>query len=159
MKFKEFLFTSFYAGYFPVAPGTAGSLVGMIFFIIEYFAFGKMVWAANLVMVAVMFYPSIKLADEGEKFFGKKDPGEVVIDEVLGYWISVLFLPFSWTVAILAFFLFRFMDILKPFPAGRVQLLRGGVGIVLDDCVAGMYANIALRIIIAVMNAANLPIY
>ena len=159
MKLKEFLFTSFYAGYSPVAPGTAGSLVGMIFFIIEYFVFGNMVWAVNLLMVAVMFYPSIKLADEGEKFFGEKDPGQVVIDEVLGYWISVLFLPFNWTTAVLAFFLFRFMDILKPFPAGRVQLLRGGVGIVLDDCVAGVYANIALRIIIAVMNAADLPIY
>jgi len=137
--FKEFIFTGFYSGYSPLAPGTAGTIVGLIIYFLEYLIFGQISWLINLTIVLITLYPAIKLGDKSEIFFNRKDPPEVVLDEVLGYWISVLFFPFSWSVAITAFFVFRIMDILKPFPANRFQDLQGGLGIMLDDYIAGLY--------------------
>ncbi|HQP49102.1 MAG TPA: phosphatidylglycerophosphatase A, partial [Spirochaetota bacterium] len=73
---------------------------------------------------------------------------EVVLDEVLGYWITVLFYPFSWKIAVTAFFLFRLYDVIKPFPARKLQDLSGGLGIMIDDYIAGIYANLTLLLLI-----------
>ncbi|MBP7737210.1 MAG: phosphatidylglycerophosphatase A [Spirochaetes bacterium] len=159
MKIKEFLFTAFYAGYCPIAPGTAGSLVGMALYFIEYLIFGEISWVVNLVAAVALFYPFMKLADEGERFFAVKDPEMVVIDEVMGYWISVLFYPFNLKIALAAFFLFRVMDIVKPWPAGRLQRLRGGLGIIIDDCVAGAYTNVILLASVLVLKLFHVDIY
>ncbi|HPI91089.1 MAG TPA: phosphatidylglycerophosphatase A [Spirochaetota bacterium] len=159
MKFKEFLFTGFYSGYCPVAPGTMGTLVAMALYLIEYYFFRESSWIVNLIVVVLMLYPSIKLSDYGEIFFNKKDPSQVVIDEFMGYWISVLFYPFSLKIAVIAFIVFRIMDIIKPFPAGRLQKLRGGLGIMVDDCIAGLYTNIIILIIIIASRAFEYPIY
>lgn len=159
MRFREILFTAFYSGYFPFAPGTAGTLVGMIFYVIEYLIFKENCMTVNAIIVIFMLFPAIKLGDMGEKFFGRKDPSEVVLDEVMGYWISVLFIPFSWKIAIMAFFIFRIMDILKPFPAGSLQRLKGGWGIMIDDYIAGIYTNLILQLIIMVTNNLDMPIY
>ena len=139
MKHNEFLFTGFYAGYSPIAPGTAGSLVGMALYFLEYLIFVEISWVVNLAFVAVLFYPCMRLADEGERFFCRKDPPQVVIDELLGYCVSVMFFPFNLKVALMAFFVFRLMDIIKPWPVNRLQNLRGGLGIMIDDFVAGLY--------------------
>lgn len=159
MNLKKILFTAFYSGYFPIAPGTAGTFVGMIFYILEFVIFGKISWMINLAIVLVMLYPAIKIGDAGEEFFGEKDPSGVVLDEVMGYWISVLFHPFNWTIVILAFFIFRILDIIKPFPAGRLQKLNGGLGIMIDDYIAGVYTNIILFIIVMISRILNFPIY
>ena len=159
MRIREILFTAFYSGYFPFAPGTAGTLVGMAFYVIEYLIFKENSVIVNAVIVIFMLFPAIKLGDMGEKFFGRKDPSEVVLDEVMGYWISVLFIPFSWKIAVMAFFIFRIMDILKPFPAGRLQSLKGGWGIMIDDYIAGIYTNLILQLIIMVTNNLDMPIY
>jgi phosphatidylglycerophosphatase A len=159
MKIKEFLFTAFYAGYCPIAPGTAGSLVGMALYFIEYLVFGEISWAVNLVAAVALFYPFMKLADEGERFFAVKDPETVVIDEVMGYWISVLFYPFNLKIAIAAFFVFRVTDIVKPWPAGRLQSLPGGLGIMIDDCVAGAYTNGILLASVLVLKLFHVDIY
>ncbi len=159
MRIKEFLFTAFYSGYSPVAPGTAGTLVGMALYFIEYLIFGEISWVVNLVLTAVLFYPCMKLADDGERFFGVKDPEHVVIDEVMGYWISVLFYPFNLKIAIAAFCIFRLFDILKPWPAGKLQSLRGGLGIMIDDCVAGVYTNIILLVTVLVLKLFHVDIY
>ncbi|MBN2160650.1 MAG: phosphatidylglycerophosphatase A [Spirochaetes bacterium] len=158
-KFQEFLFTGFYAGYSPIAPGTAGSLVGMALYFLWYLAFGEMSWVVNLAAVLVLFYPFMRLADAGERFFGVKDPGQVVIDEVVGYWISVLFYPFNLKIALTAFLIFRLMDIIKPWPINRLQRLRGGIGIMIDDCVAGVYTNLIILITVLVLKLMHMDIY
>ncbi len=158
MKFKVLLFTAFYSGYSPIAPGTAGTLVGMLIYFIEYLIFGAASLNVHLVLVLVMIYPSIKLGDAGEKYFGEKDPSPVVLDEVMGYWISVLFHPFNWKIAIIAFFVFRIFDIIKPYPARTLENLKGGLGIMLDDYVAGLYTNFFLFGIIFLSKYLNVPI-
>lgn len=159
MKFKEFLFTAFYAGYSPIAPGTAGSLVGMAIYFAEYLVFGEISWIANLVAVVILIYPCILLADAGEVFFGTKDPPRVVIDEVVGYWISVLFYPFNVKIALSAFVIFRILDVLKPWPAGRLQRLKGGLGIMIDDCAVAVYTNLILLASVLVLKFFNINIY
>ena len=143
-KFRELLFTAFYSGYFPKAPGTAGTVVGMALYFLQYLVFGTDVWISNLVIVLLMIYPSIKLGDDAEKFYGKKDPQEVVLDEVMGYWITMLFIPFDWKLALIGFVLFRIFDIIKPYPINKLEKLNGGLGIMIDDYIAGVYANIVL---------------
>ncbi|TFH41118.1 MAG: phosphatidylglycerophosphatase A [Chrysiogenales bacterium] len=159
MRAREFLFTAFYAGYCPVAPGSAGTLVGMAIYFIVHLLFGEASWVVNLAMVAVLFYPFIRLVDHGERFFGVKDPPQVVLDEVMGYWISVLFYPFNLKIAVAAFFIFRFMDILKPWPINRLQRLKGGVGIMIDDCLAGVYTNLILLASVLVLKLFHVDIY
>lgn len=144
MWWKELLFTAFYAGYFPVGPGTAGTLVALAIYLLEYLAFGQYSWVVNLVMVALLAYPAIKLGDAGEEYFGVKDPQQVVLDEVLGYWISVLFWPFDWRIALAAFFIFRIVDMIKPPPIRSLQEKRGGLGIMIDDYLAGVYTNVII---------------
>jgi phosphatidylglycerophosphatase A len=159
MRLKEFIFTAFYSGYSPVAPGSAGTLVGMALYCLEYLAVGKASWIFNLAAVVVLFYPFLKFANDGELFFGKKDPPEVVLDEIMGYWISILFYPFNITVAVSAFIFFRIIDILKPYPIRRLQRLNGGLGIMIDDCVAGLYTNILMYAMIFVLKLFHINIY
>jgi len=151
MRWKEFLFTAFYAGYFPAAPGTAGTLVGMAIYFIEYRLFGSYEWIANASLVALLAWPAIRLGDAGEEFYGKKDPQQVVLDEVLGYWISVLFWPFDWKIALAAFFIFRVMDMIKPPPIRRLQEKKGGFGIMIDDYLAGVYTNVVMLVAVIVL--------
>lgn len=160
MKIKEFFFTAFYAGYCPKAPGTAGTLVAMAVYIAENLIFSDantdLLNIINLIIVAALIYPAIKLADDAEIFYNSKDPQSVVLDEVIGYWISVLFLPFSFSYAVLAFILFRLFDIIKPFPARSLQSLNGGLGIMIDDIIAGAYAFIVMHIADYFFNYYNL---
>jgi len=159
MRIKEFLFTALYAGYSPAAPGTVGSLVGMAVYCIEYLAFGEISWVVNLAAVLLLFYPFMKLSGEGEVFFGEKDPSQVVVDEVFGYWVSVLFYPFNLKIALAAFIIFRLLDIAKPWPAGRLQRLRGGLGIMIDDCAVGVYTNLIILVTILVLKLIHVDIY
>lgn len=144
MKIREFFFTGFYSGYSPVAPGTAGSLVAMALYIAENYFLGGILYDKlnyiNFILVVVLVYPCIKLCDYAEIFYKKKDPQTVVIDEVMGYWTAVQFLHFSYIFAVLAFILFRIFDIIKPWPARKLQDLHGGLGIMIDDYIAGLYA-------------------
>lgn len=147
MKLKEILFTGFYSGYFPIAPGTAGTVVAMILVLIEYLIFKQNSWIVNLILLIIFFYPSIRLSDDGAKFFNKKDPKQVVIDEIIGYWITILFFPISYKLIIVAFIAFRVFDISKPYPVKSVEKIKGGAGIVLDDCVAGIFAWIVIYLL------------
>ena len=147
MKIKEFLLTGFYTGYSPVAPGTAGTFAAMVIYIGFCHLFGDIYVYINAVLAVAILYPSVKLCNDAARIFGKEDPGPVVLDEMSGYWIAVMLHPFSWTTAILAFFIFRVLDILKPFPANRADNMGGGIGIMLDDWIAGIYTNIILIII------------
>lgn len=160
MKVKEFFFTGFYSGYSPVAPGTAGTFVAMVIYILENIFFADMLGDSiiyiNVVIVLILIYPSIKLGDAAEVFFKVKDPQQVVLDEMMGYWIGVFFIPFSFTGAAAAFLLFRVFDIIKPFPARNAESLKGGLGIMLDDYIAGIYTCICMNLLIYLLNFHNI---
>jgi phosphatidylglycerophosphatase A len=158
MRVREFLFTACYSGYCPVAPGSAGTLVGMAVYILGYLLFGEASWAVNLAMVVILFIPFVRLVAEGERFFGVKDPPQVTLDEVMGYWVSVLFYPFNIKIAFAAFVIFRIMDILKPWPIGRLEKLPGGFGIMIDDCVAGVYTNLILLVTVLLFRFYTIPL-
>ena len=97
-------------------------------------------WAALAAVVVAGIWASHHV----EAVLGRKDPGVIVIDEVAGMMVAVLFLPRTLGVLVSAFFLFRFFDIWKPFPAREAQALRGGLGLVVDDLIAGVYALVLL---------------
>ena len=158
MRVREFLFTACYAGYSPVAPGSAGTLVGMAVYVLVNAIFGGAGWVVNLAMVVILFVPFVRLVAEGERFFGVKDPPQVTLDEVMGYWVSVLFHPFSITVAVAAFVLFRIIDIVKPWPIRRLERIPGGFGIMIDDCVAGVYTNLILLVAVLVLKLYHIEI-
>ena len=142
--------TSLGAGYFPVAPGTAGSVVGLALVIaLRQSSLGAIGLGLSLAaMAAVVFALGVWSAGKAEKAFGRVDPGQVVIDEVLGQIITFIATPRIPRVGLIAgFILFRVFDIIKPFPAGRAERFPGGWGIMLDDVVAGFYSLIVLVIL------------
>lgn len=109
---------------------------------------GAYVEGVCLVVVFSLF--GVWCSNAGERAFRKKDDGRVVIDEVAGYLVTMLWIPQTWVTLTVGFFLSRFLDIVKPFPAHRSQKLKAGWGIMIDDLIAGVYANILLRIVVAV---------
>ena len=132
-----------YVGFFPIAPGTAGSLAAL-----ALFAFVRWIGmpAFELVTIVAVLAIGIWSADGAERALGRKDPGPVVIDEVLGMLITLALLPVSLTGVLVGFLLFRLFDVVKPYPAGRMEHLPGGYGIMLDDAMAGLYAHLVLRL-------------
>lgn len=141
-KLAEFIATIGYAGYFPIASGTLGSILGMILY---YFVKDNCI--SYLIAASLLFALGFIASDVHEKHTGKKDPHEVIIDEAAGIFIVYLFIPFSVTLFIAGFFIYRIFDVLKPFPIRRLERLPGGIGIMADDILAAIYANICLHII------------
>ena len=135
--------TFFYVGYFPLIPGTAGSLAGVI----VYFLVKENPLAYILTLTALLIL-GFWASGKAEKLIGKKDPSSVVIDEVCGMLLSLAFLPYNIKLVIIAFFIFRLLDTLKPFPIGRLERLKGSLGIMTDDLVAGIYTNIILQVVV-----------
>lgn len=134
-----------YVGYFPIAPGTAGSLAALPLFALIRWAGGPWI---ELGAIVVVFAVGVWAASQTEIALGRKDPGIVVIDEVLGMLITLALLPATIPVIILGFLLFRVLDVIKPFPAAQLEHLHGGLGIMADDAVAGLYAYLLLRVCI-----------
>lgn len=144
-RLAVFIATVGYAGYFPIAPGTLGSLAGLLVYLLVW-------WSGSLVvevgLIAVLFAVGVWAGTTAERFFGGIDPGPVVIDEVVGMLITLAFIPVDISGALLGFVLFRIFDVTKPFPAGRFERLHGGLGVMADDAMAAVYANITLRIVL-----------
>jgi phosphatidylglycerophosphatase A len=130
------------SGHSPVAPGTAGSAVGLLLF----WPLSQLALAFQITATALVFLVGVAAAGAVARRAGKKDPGIVVVDEIAGMWTSLLLLPFTPATALLGFLLFRLMDILKPYPARDLERLPGGLGIMADDLFAGIYANLLLRV-------------
>lgn len=138
----RWLATAFGAGYCPVAPGTAGSLAGLV---VAYGAWSLAGHWALVVLLAVALPVAIWSAGQLVASEGEDDPSIVVIDEVVGQWTALLgALPWSWKAGVAAFVLFRIFDVLKPPPARQSEGFPGGWGVVADDLVAGVYAGAAL---------------
>jgi len=135
------------AGYAPVAPGTFGSALGLLLHVAVALPLGS---AAAAVAAAVAIAAGFSCAGTAERHFGGRDPGRVVIDEVAGQMLALAFLPVTPGVLAAGFVLFRILDVLKPFPARRLEDLPGGSGIMADDLAAAAYANLLLQISIRV---------
>jgi phosphatidylglycerophosphatase A len=138
-----FLSSGTFLGYIPFASGTFGTLWGIP---LAYWLSGY-VFEFQILFILCATGAAVYLADQAEKIWGRKDPSQVVIDEIVGYLVTLAGLPFSWKTAMAGFFIFRVMDILKPFPIRKIdQSLPGGWGIVLDDVLAGVYSHVLLRL-------------
>lgn len=140
-RLATFVASVAYLGYSPLAPGTVGTLGALAVYWWLLPADGFVIIGTAAVAAAA----GIWAGGVGEKVWGKKDPGRVCVDEFAGYFVAVAFLPKTFAYAVFAFVLFRAFDILKPFPAGRSQRLPGGWGIMADDVVAAVYANLVLQ--------------
>jgi phosphatidylglycerophosphatase A len=133
-------------GFIPGCPGTAGSLFGLLF-----------VWLIKsqaafvfftLIVCVIAFY----LSGKAEKLFGQKDAKQIVIDELAGILTTFLFIPKTFIFILIGFFLFRLFDIIKVFPANRLEKKKGSLGIVGDDLIAGIYANLILQFLRLTLN-------
>jgi phosphatidylglycerophosphatase A len=144
------LATGLGSGYSPVVPGTAGSLVGLLLFL----PVQRLPPAGLVAATAILILAGFVSAGHVARLVGIEDPGIVVIDEVAGMWVSLLFLPLTPVTAVAAFVIFRIFDVVKPFPARRFEDLPGGFGIMCDDLMAGVYANLVLRGILALWPAS-----
>jgi phosphatidylglycerophosphatase A len=139
-----FMASGAYTGFSPVVSGTVGSLLGiplgLLFLSLDPWSFG--------VVTVTLILLSWWLSHKAQEYLGVEDPKEVVIDEILGQALAIYFIPYSIINLFLIFLLFRFFDILKPFPIRNLEKrFRGGGGIVLDDLLAAVYAVIAFRVI------------
>ena len=129
-------------GFIPFAPGTFGSIPGVAL------ALGLRAvapWWAEGAALVVLFFVGVWAAKAAETYFGRIDPGPVVIDEVVGMLITTLFLPLSWIGWVVGFLAFRVCDVVKPFPARRAEQLPGGWGVMCDDVLAGVWGYAIMR--------------
>ncbi|MGQ0736689.1 MAG: phosphatidylglycerophosphatase A family protein [Acidobacteriota bacterium] len=136
-----FIATAGYAGFVPYAPGTVGSAVGLV-------VYAAIRWSGRSLVeglaILALLGVGVWAADQVERRLGK-DPAPVVIDEVVGMLVTLAFLDVTPVGALVGFMVFRLFDVIKPFPAARLERLHGGAGIMLDDVAAGAYAHLALR--------------
>ncbi|HNV68278.1 MAG TPA: phosphatidylglycerophosphatase A [Candidatus Ozemobacteraceae bacterium] len=139
------LTSGFGVGFIPIAPATFGSLWGIPLFLLTQ----GLPILLQVILLLIAFFVAIALADRGEAIARHADPSFVIVDEIVGMWIT-LFLCWrtDWAALITAFLLFRFFDIVKVYPIRLFEQFRGGLGIVMDDVAAGMVANTVLRLIL-----------
>ena len=143
----KFITSFFYLGHSPYMPGTVGSLGGLIVYFLVYentvlYAFSLLF----LLMLGMMF------TAEAERIYKRKDPKMIVIDEAAGMMLSLFFVPYSIPAVVIGFLLFRILDIIKIFPARRIEKISGAFGIMFDDIIAAAYTNIILQILTRVLN-------
>ena len=131
-------------GYVRFAPGTFGSAVGLLLWTTLPASAG-----VQAIAIVTLFVIGSWSAGVAERHFGCADPPQVVIDELMGMLIALFLNPVGWAGAAGAFLLFRMADVIKPFPANRLERVPGGVGVMADDAMAAVYANLALRVMLA----------
>ncbi len=140
----HFLAFGFGSGLSPLAPGTAGTVVAVVL----YLLLAQLPLTGYLLMLLITFAVGIYLCDLSSKMLGVHDHGGIVWDEFVGYWITMLIAPSGWIWIVIGFFLFRLFDILKPFPINLLDKhVHGGLGIMIDDVLAGSFAWICLQLI------------
>ncbi len=132
--------TALGVGYVPVASGTFGAAVGLLLWYV--LPPSPMLQAGTIVL---LFAIGSWAGTVAEDHFGARDPGAVVIDEVMGMLITLFLNPVGWKGALVAFLLFRLFDVIKPYPANELEALPGGAGVMADDAMAAVYSNLTLR--------------
>lgn len=152
-KLRELAASAFYLGEFPIASGTAGSLgAAAVYLLAATRLHPRVLSAASAIAACVLALIGIRIGRWAQEFYHQRDPREFVLDEVAGQFVALVAVTHTvlavapWKIALAAFLFFRLFDIVKPFPAGRAERLRGGPGIVLDDIVAGLYAAICVHL-------------
>ena len=143
-RLAVFIATVGYCGYFPIAPGTVGSAAGLVFYVLVWWTQSPIV---EVGLIVALFAAGVWAGTTAERYFGGIDPGPIVIDEVVGMLITLAFIPVGWSAALTGFVLFRIFDVIKPYPAGRFERLHGGLGVMADDAMAAVYANLSLRLV------------
>jgi phosphatidylglycerophosphatase A len=149
-RLAVFIATVGYCGYFPIAPGTVGSAAGLLFYVLVWWTESRIV---EVGLIVSLFAAGVWAGTTAERYFGGIDPGPIVIDEVAGMLITLAFIPVGWSGALVGFVLFRIFDVLKPYPAGRFERLHGGLGVMADDAMAAVYANLSLRAVMWLLPA------
>ncbi|MDP8229989.1 MAG: phosphatidylglycerophosphatase A [Candidatus Gorgyraea atricola] len=134
--------TVFYLGYLPVAPGSIGSFAAL--FLYGALKNSPQMMGASIVLCIIL---GLLTAGKTEKLLGGKDASEIIIDEFAGMLVALYLLPPTMGYIVAAFILFRFFDIIKPRPIRNLEKLNGSLGIMLDDLLAGVYANLILQIV------------
>ena len=151
-KIVEIIATVGYVGHLPLAPGTFGSAIGLFI----YFVMPSLPLAVIFLGLAGFILFSVWIAGEAEKIFAAKDPGCIVIDEVAGMSVALFALPCSVFIGVAGFVIFRLVDIFKPFPIKFLEKkCPGGIGVVIDDVIAGLMSNAAVRILLMIMNPSQ----
>ncbi len=139
--------TFFNVGYFPIAPGTLTSLITTAVFYLANVYLNPSLYV-QVASTVLLFLVGLPAASAAEQHFKRKDPAQVVIDEVVGQMVSLLLVPVTIPLYLAAFFLFRFFDIIKPVPVRKADQLSGGFGIMLDDIAAALYTLGVLHLLI-----------
>ena len=147
---EKFFGSGFYTGYIPFASGTFGSLAALAVYFIP--GFEKPIVIIPLIIIFIVL--GIFIGNKFEEVYGK-DPAQCTIDEVVGMWISLLFVPKIWWIALIVFFLWRIADIIKPYPARSLEKLKGGLGIMIDDVVASIYVLLLVHLFILIFHVNN----
>jgi len=140
---EKLIGSGFYSGFIPFAPGTFGSLVALLFYLIPGFENPTVL----LFVISLFTILGVSIGDKFELIYGK-DPKQCTIDEMVGMWISLILVPKKIWFIVLAFVIWRVLDIIKPFPANISEKLNGGIGIMLDDIIAAFYTLVIIHIII-----------
>ncbi len=140
---EKLLGSGFYTGYIPFASGTFGTLAALIIYLIPGFENPYVI----VPTIFIFFIYGVYVGNKFENIYGK-DPSECTIDEVVGTWISYLLLPKTIGIIIITFFLWRALDIFKPYPARKLENLNGGLGIMIDDVVSGFYTLIIMHLVV-----------
>lgn len=146
-KIAKAVATVAYVGYAPIAPGTMGSAVAAA----VYWILPELNTSISVATVLFLLLVGIWASSQAEEVYGR-DASRIVIDEFAGFFIAVLFLPKTLVVAILGFFIFRFFDIVKPYPIRLAENIKGGIGVMADDVLAGVCTNIVLHLYLAVFH-------
>ncbi len=141
--FENFIGSGFYTGYFPIASGTVGSLAAIVIYLIPGFENLLIIIPAILIFMVYGIFVGTKFENQ----YGK-DPSECTVDEVVGTWISLIALPKTLWIIVAAFFLWRILDIIKPPPARNLERLKGGLGIMIDDVISGLYTLIIMHLVV-----------
>jgi phosphatidylglycerophosphatase A len=140
---ERFLGSGFYTGYSPVASGTVASLAAVLIYFIPGFE--------NLYVIipvtVIFFIYGVLVGSKFEKIYGK-DPAECTIDEVVGTWISLIALPKTILISVVAFLLWRILDIIKPPPARHLEKIKGGFGIMIDDVVSAIFTLLIMHLLV-----------
>src|SRR5512139_3460078 len=140
-KIVLFIAQGGFSGRMPIAPGTAGTVVGVLLYLLVK-DLSSLWYSAVFVIVTLI---GTWAAGAADRVLGTKDSPTIVIDEIAGYLLVMSLIPFAWWAVIAGFVLFRFFDILKPWPINKLQDIPGGPGVMLDDIAAAVYTNIVLQ--------------
>lgn len=134
-------------GFIPKASGTFASLVALLIFLIPGFENPTLL----MLVISVLIVIGVRIADKFESIYGK-DPRQFTLDEFIGMWITLLFIPKKIWFLIPAFIVWRFLDIVKLYPAKKIETIKGGWGVMLDDVILGLYSFMIIQICIHLIN-------